>query len=523
MRRTIITLAASAALAAQLMSGPALAQTNAAFHCPDDGLFEVRRHKPVPDLVAALLPPLAILNMFGDDSLAKLPTRAVQVRVVDAAGKPVPKALVALIYRKDNRFLAEGAAGGPALRIPHGKYLVNAAVADGDRSLRYGSTEVTVDAKGPGTVTVKLTGTADALAIKPLPAAVTVGSILPVEMSGGLHGATLLAIARQSARKAKADGGADDGADDETTVALAKGETDTTELTLPGKPGPYQIVATLCAPRITLARATITAQPARITIEAPERAPMGSMLRTVVSGTLDRGHKITIRPVEGRLSHFSRPLSGGESNAFETKLPYEAGFYEIKVMTRDSVVLASRTLTIDPITLPITGPDRIKLGEPVSFSWTGDAEKKFGLEIWTLAEPGKPARRVSRLRDKRVLAGPGDYELRLLFWHGAEEPVFGRKPVKVEGQAFVRAPAEAIAGTKVTADIAFEPGFFDEMCFYERGSTTRCFSNLRSGRSGRSMTADVPAKPGSYDLVYLLGAVGAKVEAGRVPIEVRAP
>jgi hypothetical protein len=35
------------------------------------------------------------------------------------------------------------------------------------------------------------------------------------------------------------------------------------------------------------------------------------------------------------------------------------------------------------------------------------------------------------------------------------------------------------------------------------------------------MSVDTPKAPGSYDLVFLLGSVRGRVEAGRVPIEVR--
>lgn len=34
------------------------------------------------------------------------------------------------------------------------------------------------------------------------------------------------------------------------------------------------------------------------------------------------------------------------------------------------------------------------------------------------------------------------------------------------------------------------------------------------------MIADTPKTPGSYDLVYVMGAVGRAVEAAHVPIEV---
>ena len=59
--------------------------------CPDDALNQVRRNEPVPGLFTALAPPLAVLNWLASDPLARLPTRSVSVRVVDAAGRAVPR------------------------------------------------------------------------------------------------------------------------------------------------------------------------------------------------------------------------------------------------------------------------------------------------------------------------------------------------------------------------------------------------------------------------------------------------
>jgi hypothetical protein len=517
MKRTITLIAVSFAMAALLTPGPALAQPVAGLRCPDDGLSEVRRQKPVPDLVTALIPPLAILNILGNDSLAKAPTHGVQFRVVDEAGKSVPNALVGLIYEKHNRFLAEGAAGGAAIRIPHGKYIVNAAAAGKDRSLRYGSTAVTIDAKGPATVTVKLTGRAEPLALKAAVSSAVVGSHVPIELTGGIPGASTLAVMRPGGKVRGAEGAED------TFEPQSQAEDGTHEVTLPARVGKYDIVAMLCAPRITLARTTVTAESARVVIEAPDRAPMGSVLRVVVTGNLNRGHGIAIGPVDA-MPRLAGQFGGEERSVFELKLPYEPGTYEIKVTTGRKAVLARRKVIVDEVPLSITGPESIRLGEQASFAWPDQTENKFRLEVWTLARAGKPAERLHDVRDKRAIAGPGEYELRLVPWSRSDGRVLGRKPFRVEGTAFVRPPSEAVAGTRITAEIAIDVQFFDKLYFFERGSATDYHSSINFNHSSRTrvMTVDVPKRPGSYDLVYMIGAVGERVEAGRVPVEVRA-
>jgi hypothetical protein len=309
--------------------------------------------------------------------------------------------------------------------------------------------------------------------------------------------------------------------DDEVILSQTEIEdSDAPEVPIPSKPGKYDIVAMLCAPRMPLARWTVTATPARIAIEAPERAPMGSVLRTTLTGTLDRGHSISIGP-SGQLPLLGGRLAGGERQSFELKLPYEPGTYEIQVTAHDRQVLAQRTVKIELAAIPIEGPETIRLGESASFSWPDRQNGKLRLEVWTLAQDGKPARRVNEVRDKRAIAGPGEYELRLIPSGATDEAVFGRKPFRVEGQAFVRAPREAIAGARVDATLSIGPDFFDKLYFFERGSST-AYHISPNERGPRWISAVAPKTPGSYDLVYMIGAVTGTVEAGRVPVEVRA-
>jgi hypothetical protein len=513
MKRTSITLAVLAALATH-----ALAQQPSGFQCPDDNLDKVRQYKPLPTLVGALVLPLYFLNELARDPLSDKPTREVSVRVVDEAGKAVSNALVALIYRtdKDKRFLAEGAAGGEPIKLPHGRYLVNAAIATKDRGVRYGSTEVRIDAKGPSTVTVKLTGRAAASSIKPASARALAGGRLSIDVTGALRERTVLAVMR---RGGKVSGGLD--SEPERPLSQRAVDSGPASVQVPSEAGSYDVVAMLCAPRVLLARAAVTATPARVVIEAPERASRGQVLRTTVSGTLSSSFSIAIGRA-GEITSFGEGLSGVARQMFAYKLPREAGIYEITVSGGDYEVLARRTVNVDFTEIPISGPDKIQLGDTAAFSWPDQDGDKVRLELWTLARGGKPAKRVSEVREKRVVAGPGEYELRLLPWSRRSETPLGRKRLRVEGQAFAKAPAEAVAGTRVTVELTIKPQFFDRLWFSERGSTMPPHHIGRIDRQGNRMTIEAPKKPGTYDLVFMIGEVGGEAEAGRVPFEVHA-
>ena len=83
--------------------------------------------------------------------------------------------------------------------MPHGRYAVNAAIAGKDRSIRYGSTEVTVGAKSPSSVTVKLTGKAAPATQQPAVATVPVGGSAPFVFESALRESAALALVRPGA------------------------------------------------------------------------------------------------------------------------------------------------------------------------------------------------------------------------------------------------------------------------------------------------------------------------------------
>ncbi len=514
MKRILAVLSASCVLLTS-----ALAQsTSAPLPCPDDKLDEVIRQKPIPGLITAIVPPLAFLNLLHSDALAKLPTRALTFRVVDEQGRAVPNALVGLIYLERKRFLAEGAAGGPAIKIPHGRYAVNAATAGKDRSVRYGTTEVTVGAKGPSSVTVTLTGRAAPATSQPAPATVPLGGSVPFVFTSALRESAALALVRRGANiRAEPD------IDREIIFSqFLIEDSDAPAMSLPGKVGKYDVVAMLCAPRIQLARWSVATTPARVAIEAPPRAQAGSALRATITGQLNPAYRVEIGQPD-KFPRLSSYLSGGEREEVEAKLGYEPGPYEVRIVTHDKVVLASKAVALDPAQLAITGPDRIAVGSNAAFSWP-DKKENFRLELWTLADGGKPARRVTQLRDSgRVLAAPGHYELHLRPSATDDARVLGRKPIVVDGKVFESVPQQASTASTVAVRLAIKPDFFDSLIFVARGGEAAGTGRANRGSDDRFMIADTPRTPGSYDLVYMMGAVGGAVEAARVPIEVRAP
>ncbi len=507
------------ALGSILAANPVSAQVAPPdFRCPETSFAEVRREPPIPDVLTAIVPPLRILNMLADDPLAKLATRPVSITVVDDADRPVANAVVGVIHEETSRFIAEGAGGGRPVNLPLGKYLVNAANRAKDQVVRWGATSVTVDAKGPAIVKVRLDRRLPAVVTKPAPANVAVGTPLALEISGFLQErATLVVLRREADRRAAPTPDRD--------IVLAETQIQAgsaPQVLLPGRGGKYDILYLLCAPRLVLARWTVTARPADVALAAPDRAPMGSLLRATVRGTISPAYTLKLGQGE-QLPAVSKTLGDGVQQEIEIRLPYTPGSYDLTVTTHDDVVLARRKVKVDAAMLAIAGPDRINLGESAAFSWADSGNIEFKLELWTPASGSKPARRIGDIdRDGgRPPAGPGDYEVRLVPWSAADKRVLGRKSLRIEGQAFEEPPREAAANSTLTVRVAFKVSFWDRLMFVPRGAEPVGMPGPSRDRDDRSMSIDTPKAPGPYDLVFLLGSVRGRVEAGRVPIDVR--
>lgn len=502
----------AAVLASALAASAAHAQP---LKCPTDKLDELRAFQPLP-VFLNLITPLRVLHGLTRDRMADLPRKPVSFRVIDEVGRAVPNALVAVIHKESNRFLAEGAAGGPAIGLPQGGYTVNAAVADKSGSVRFGSAEFSLDAKGPSAVTVKLTGNAGAAVPKPLVASAPVASQVEAGFESALRESAVLAVVRQGSNVRSKD----DKGEGAILGQYEMEDAPSRVFTLPGKAGKYDVVAMLCAPRIPLTRWSISTAPVQIGISAPDRVPMGGSLRVTLSGAVSAASKVRFGKSGDEFGAGEEIKAGDKPEVF-FDAGYETGPFQIAVLAHDDTVLASRTVTVERREMSINGPDTVRLGAQADFTWPGNSAAD--LEVWTIANGKTPARRLSTVEEKRLIAPAGSFELRLIRRGSFEgEGVMARKRIRIEGNAFADVPPEAVAGKAVAVRMALNVEFFDQLHFYQRGSKNNYEMNFKTNRNPNVIEIEAPRKPGAYDLVFRLGTVRDKVEVARVPIEVRA-
>ena len=464
--------------------------------CPLSTYRPVVRREKVPDLLALFVPPLAIIDALTRNSMANVPTRAIAFSALDAAGKPAKGAFVGVILDKGKRFLLEAPADGKPVQVPHGDYVVNAALRDADGTVRWGSSTMTVTAKGPASVKLKLTETVPAVAPTGLKDKVQPGTRLHLRLDGFQQKNATVAVFDASAPAAATTKGSGKSALTETQVP----DSGYMSFNLPGQPKQYELLYLLCAPRVTLARWLVEVEPSDIVISAPERVPVGSPVAVQIKGTFRRGFRFELHGATGVLTLASLSKDGGVED-INLYAPIEPGHYDVVVLTDDDKVeLVRRRIEVTPGDIAITGPNRLALGRSAPFSYPSGPGAE--LQLWRVAADGKPEERAAvwvSSRAVRPLVPAGNYELRLVSTRITEPRVVARKLISIEGRAFRDTPATVSPGQPLIIGLALTPDFFDRVKIVRRGDPFDTKDRMPEARTRNApmVTIDAPREPGS--------------------------
>ena len=239
------------------------------------------------------------------------------------------------------------------------------------------------------------------------------------------------------------------------------------------------------------------------TIDAPGTAIAGDILPVRWTGPNAEGDYISVSKAgNGYLFHtYTR-----EGPLLDLQMPAQPGTYEIRYVLKDgSKVLARAPIEVTPVTASVTAPEIAAAGSIVEVPWTGpDYEgdyvavsipKDKGYESYTHTRHGSPAQVT-------LPAEPGTYELRYVMKNGPT--IVARTPLTVTAvTAGVTAPADLTAGATVDIDWSGPNNRNDRVAVVPRGEDKQM--DYAYTRDGTPVEVDLPAKPGEYDLVYIVG------------------
>ncbi|MBS1303400.1 VWA domain-containing protein [Loktanella sp. SALINAS62] len=280
-------------------------------------------------------------------------------------------------------------------------------------------------------------------------------------------------------------------------------------LVMPGEPGFYELRYILAeGPRILVSR-PITVTAVAATIDAPEEAMAGSVLRVGWTGPGYDGDFLSVALLEmapNGYEHYAY-LEGPEIGL---TMPAEAGTYELRyVLEEDYNVLVSQPITVTEAIATLDAPAEAVRGTHVSVRWTGPDGPG---DYVTVARPDAPDTEYEDYAYTRngaeltlpVPEEPGAYELRYVLSGG--QRAIARMPFAATlPSARLAAPPQATAGT--TLQIAWQgPGGADDaLAIVPVGGDDGAALARVPLSTGNPVAMDLPDAPGAYELLYVQG------------------
>jgi len=215
------------------------------------------------------------------------------------------------------------------------------------------------------------------------------------------------------------------------------GPTSDVVLTAPAEPGEYELRFVLNENERVLTSRPIQITPAAAQIDAPDEAPIASLITVRARGPNSERHWIGLAPAGsdiGTYLDYQRPT--GETSEITLGTPAVAGNYEIRfVLNEAEKILLSRPIRVNDQPASIEAAATVRAGETLQVRATGPFSPRnwigfapAGSDDGAYLDYQRPTGPTSDLT-LTVPTEPGDYELRYVL--NESERVLARKAVRV--------------------------------------------------------------------------------------------
>ena len=296
-------------------------------------------------------------------------------------------------------------------------------------------------------------------------------------------------------------------------------EGHTLKLTAPIEPGECEVRYVTGRSQTVLGRAHVTVTPITATLEATDKATLGTLLSVKWTGPNNQGDYITIVPKDMPDGKFDNYTYTAKGSPLEVLVPILPGETELRYMTgQGNKVLARRPLTVIAAEVSLSAATEVIAGSNLSVTWTGP--KNAG-DFITIAPKEKPAGQYGNYTyvakgSPLIVLVPimaGDAELRYMTGQGNK--VLARRPLTiVAAEVSLVAPAEAIAGSSLSVTWTGPGNDGDFIAIAAKGKPDGQYANYTYTKKGSPLAVLVPIMTGEAELRYMTGQ-GGKVLARR--------
>ncbi|HHC29012.1 MAG TPA: hypothetical protein ENK80_00355 [Rhodobacterales bacterium] len=260
-------------------------------------------------------------------------------------------------------------------------------------------------------------------------------------------------------------------------------------------------------------------------VSGPAEAPVGATIAVDWTGPNGAHDAIFVAAVgETDESHQGKAYTSDGTPA-HLRLPMTPGRYEIRYVMNDGAKVLARA----PITLVETGASleaaaTAPAGSELSVGWQGpDYDRDFIAIVprgedrrarlsYAYTGNGNPARFTAPL-------DPGAYDL-IYVANDNGTTELARRPITIEAvRASLDAPTSAPAGATLTVGFTGGGGARDMITLARSGDAPGTYETYERVREGQSVSLDLPAQSGAYELRYVQQASGKAILA-RQPLEI---
>ncbi|MEN8178755.1 MAG: VWA domain-containing protein [Pseudomonadota bacterium] len=375
------------------------------------------------------------------------------------------------------------------------------------RELHQALTQAVAKAKAPPRPVIETPGTASIEAPEQVPA----GSIFEVQWDGSNSRGDFITIVKPGATEGSY----------QNYAYTATGNP--VKLMAPDQVGAYELRYVFGHKRDTLARRAVSVTPVQASLAPEPEVAAGSFLKIDWQGPNNRGDYISLAAVgtgDGEYLTYAHTLNGTPASI---QVPDESGAYEVRYVTgQTGAVLARGQVNVTAVSAWVRPPAEVTAGAVFAVEWKGPnnrsdyitivkpgaADSKYGEYAYTSA--GSPA---------KLHAPPelGTYQIRYVL--DQSRTVIARADVTVTlVSASVSAPDSVAAGNDFQVSWQGPNYPSDYITIVPAGSADTVYKSYAYTSSGSSVTLKAPAKPGDYEVRYIVDQT--RTALARQPVRV---
>ena len=278
-------------------------------------------------------------------------------------------------------------------------------------------------------------------------------------------------------------------------------------LTVPGKPGAYELRYIHAASRKIIGRTDIKATPVKAAVQAPDQVDAAQKFEVKWDGPGYTGDFISIAKADQKPSAYKTYQYTG-TNPVKLTAPSDPGTYEVRyILSRGNQLLAQKAITVKAVGASIKAPDQVDAAAKFEVSWTGPGTEDDYISI---AKPDqKPSSYLTYQYARKnpvtlqAPSDPGTYQVRYVLGQGNK--LLAKTAITVKAvSASIKAPQEAAMGAMFEVSWT-GPGTDDDyISIAKPGQKPHKYLTYQY-TSKNPVKLRAPANPGTYQVRYILG------------------